>query len=88
MCRFIPLIAFNLINYAAGLSRMSYLTFFWATGIGILPMTALMVVLGAKMYDLAWYAWLGIAVGGLALWVLAGHVLARLTAPDRPPDRK
>ena len=86
VCRFIPLIAFNLINYAAGLSRMSYVTFFWATAIGILPMTALMVVLGAKMYDLAWWAWLGIVVAGMALWLLASHVLTRLTTRDGPAD--
>ncbi len=88
VCRFIPLIAFNLINYAAGLSRMSYVTFFWATGIGILPMTALMVVLGAKMYDLSWYAWLGVAIAGLALWLVASHVLTRLTTQGRSADRE
>ncbi len=87
VCRFIPLIAFNLINYAAGLSRMSYVTFFWATGIGILPMTALMVVLGAKMYDLAWFAWLGVAIAGLGMWLAASHVLARLTTPGSEAGR-
>ncbi len=88
VCRFIPLIAFNLINYAAGLSRMSYATFLWATGIGILPMTTLMVVLGAKMYDLPWVAWLGIAVVGLTLWLAASYVLTRLTTPDREATRE
>ncbi len=88
VCRFIPLIAFNLINYAAGLSRISYATFFWATGLGILPMTTLMVVLGAKMYDLSWFAWLGVAIVGLALWLAASVVLTRLTAPRRESSRE
>ncbi len=88
VCRFIPLIAFNLINYAAGLSRMSYATFLWATGIGILPMTTLMVVLGAKMYDLSWVAWLGVAVVGLALWLAASYVLTRLTTPSSEATRE
>lgn len=86
VCRFIPPIAFSVINYAAGLSRMSYATFLRTTGIGILPMIMLMVVLGAKMYDLAWYAWLGVAIAGLAMWLAASHVLARLTTPESEAD--
>ena len=54
--RFIPVIAFNLINYAAGLTRISWWTFFWTTAIGILPLTALMVYMGSKMRDLSWEA--------------------------------
>ena len=52
--RFIPVIAFNLINYAAGLTRVSWWTFFWTTGVGILPLTALMVYMGSKMRNLSW----------------------------------
>ncbi|MCX5911149.1 MAG: TVP38/TMEM64 family protein [Deltaproteobacteria bacterium] len=44
--RFIPIISFNLINYAAGLTKISWWTFGWTTGVGILPMTVLMVVMG------------------------------------------
>ncbi len=40
--RLIPIIAFNLINYAVGLARISWWTFTWTTGLGILPMTLLM----------------------------------------------
>ena len=36
---------------------------------GYIPMIALMVVLGAKMSDLTWYPWFGIAVA--AAWVTA-----------------
>ena len=32
--RFLPVISFNLINYAAGLTAISWWTFSWATGIG------------------------------------------------------
>ncbi len=52
--RFIPVIAFNLINYAAGLTRVSWWTFFWTTGVGILPLTALMVYMGSQMRHLSW----------------------------------
>ncbi len=68
LSRFIPVIAFNLINYAAGLTRISWWTFVWATGIGILPLTTLMVVMGDYMEDLAWEMWILLGAGGLILW--------------------
>lgn len=55
--RFIPVIAFNLINYAAGLTKISWWTFTWTTAVGILPLTALMVYMGSHMRDLSW-TWL------------------------------
>jgi len=63
--RLIPVIAFNLINYAAGLTRVSFWTFSWTTGVGILPMTVLMVVLGDRIHSLDWVFWS--LVGGAAL---------------------
>jgi uncharacterized membrane protein YdjX (TVP38/TMEM64 family) len=75
--RFIPVISFNLINYAAGLTRISWWTFVWTTGAGILPMTVLMVVMGGKIHTLPWYLWalllLAGLVLGLALHRLLGH---------------
>jgi len=50
--RFIPLIAFNLINYAAGLTKVSWWTFLWTTGLGILPITAITVYMGHGMREL------------------------------------
>jgi uncharacterized membrane protein YdjX (TVP38/TMEM64 family) len=52
--RLIPVIAFNLVNY----SRVSWWTFTWATGIGILPMVAAMVLIGDYMEVLTWEMWL------------------------------
>ncbi|SLN54927.1 TVP38/TMEM64 family protein [Oceanibacterium hippocampi] len=75
--RFIPVIAFNLINYAAGLTRLSWWTFLWTTAIGILPMTVLMVLLGAGMHELPLWQWLLLIVGGLALWLVAHWIGAR-----------
>ena len=71
--RFIPVIAFNLINYAAGLTRISWWTFAWATGIGILPLTTLMVVMGDRIETLAWEVWLLVGVGALVLWFVFRH---------------
>jgi len=37
LARFLPVISFNLVNYAAGLTKISGWTFGWTTGLGILP---------------------------------------------------
>ncbi len=91
--RFIPVIAFNLINYAAGLSRISWWTFTWATGIGILPMTGLMVVMGDNIEVLTWEIWLLLGAGGIVLWLVLWAKFqasrrragAPLSEPERAP---
>ena len=75
--RLIPVISFNLINYAAGLTRMSWWTFAWATGIGILPLTTMMVVMGDRIESLTWEMWLLLLGGGLILWFLILRFLFR-----------
>jgi uncharacterized membrane protein YdjX (TVP38/TMEM64 family) len=67
--RFIPVIAFNLINYAAGLVRMRWWRFIWTTSLGILPLTVLMVVMGDNIESLGWETWLLLLIGGLILWL-------------------
>ena len=76
--RFTPIIAFNLVNYAAGLIRISWWTFSWATGVGILPMTILMVVMGDRIDRMDWRLWLLIVLGGLALCFLMRPLLRSL----------
>jgi uncharacterized membrane protein YdjX (TVP38/TMEM64 family) len=66
----VPLIAFNLINYAAGLTHVSWWTFLWATGLGILPLTILLAVLGENVLDLPGWVWLVAAALVLAAWLL------------------
>ena len=81
--RFVPVIAFNLINYAAGLTRISWWTFSWATGIGILPMTVLMVMMGDQVDSLDWWLWLAIVFGGVVLWFLLRSKLQAFTGIRR-----
>jgi uncharacterized membrane protein YdjX (TVP38/TMEM64 family) len=76
IARFIPVIAFNLVNYAAGLTRISWWTFTWSTGIGILPMTALMVIMGDNIDTLAWEWWVLLLVAALGLWFAVRRKLA------------
>jgi uncharacterized membrane protein YdjX (TVP38/TMEM64 family) len=52
LSRLIPVISFNLINYAAGLTTISWWTFTWATGLGILPITLASVLTGAGLLHL------------------------------------
>ena len=75
--RFIPVISFNLINYAAGLTRIPWWTFTWATAVGILPLTTLMVVLGDQLHTLPWQIWLVVFVGGLILWLMVRRVFSQ-----------
>ncbi len=81
--RFVPVIAFNLINYAAGLTRISWWTFSWATGIGILPMTVLMVMMGDQVDSLDWWLWLAIVFGSVVLWFLLRSKLHAFTGIRR-----
>ncbi len=52
--RFLPVVSFNLINYAAGLTSVSWWTFLWTTGLGIAPLTFLMVFAGEQMMSGKW----------------------------------
>ncbi|MCF8532997.1 MAG: TVP38/TMEM64 family protein [Reyranella sp.] len=42
--RLIPLVSFNVINYAAGVTAVSWWTFIWTTSVGILPATVVTVL--------------------------------------------
>ncbi|MDH3316500.1 MAG: TVP38/TMEM64 family protein [Betaproteobacteria bacterium] len=66
--RLIPVIAFNLINYAAALTEISWSTFLWATAIGILPLTALSAILGDRMLTMPLWGWLLLAAVVLLTW--------------------
>ena len=73
LSRLMPLISFNLINYAAGLSPVSWWTFLWTTGLGILPITTLLVVTGDQVWNGQGHAWVylvAVALAGALLWFL------------------
>lgn len=77
--RLIPVIAFNLINYAAALTEISWWTFLWATGIGILPLTILLNVLGDRMLTMPLWAWLLIGGGAVLAWLILHFWWRRLS---------
>lgn len=43
--------------------------FIWTTALGIMPMTALMVTMGASIHRLDWRWWLVLMAGGFSAWL-------------------
>ena len=74
--RLLPVVSFNLINYAAGLTSVSWWTFLWTTGLGIAPLTFLMVWAGEQMISGRWELALLVSAACVAL-VLLGYVIIR-----------
>jgi uncharacterized membrane protein YdjX (TVP38/TMEM64 family) len=72
--RLIPVVSFNLVNYAAGLAGTGWWTFLWTTALGILPMTILTAALGSRIFDISWPSWIAIGAAVIALW-LGGRYL-------------
>lgn len=74
--RFLPVVSFNLINYAAGLTSVSWWTFLWTTGVGIAPLTFLMVFIGEEMISGSWKLALFLISAFVAVAML-WHVIMR-----------
>jgi uncharacterized membrane protein YdjX (TVP38/TMEM64 family) len=74
--RLMPLISFNVINYAAGLAPISWWTFLWTTGLGILPITTLLVVTGDQVWNGRGHVWIwlvAVACAGALIWWLTSR---------------
>jgi len=71
--RLVPAIAFNLLNYAAALTDISWWTFIWATGLGILPLTLLLNFFGASVLAMKAWNWVWLLLGSIVVlvWLLA-----------------
>lgn len=68
ICRLLPFISFDIVSYAAGLTSMSFWSFFLATGIGQLPATIIYSYVG------------GMLSGGAKMLVYALFILFALSA--------
>ncbi|MFO1444223.1 TVP38/TMEM64 family protein [Bacillus sp. Bva_UNVM-123] len=51
IARLVPIVSFDLVSYAAGVTSISFWQFFWATGLGQLPATILYSYLGQTATD-------------------------------------
>lgn len=49
IARLLPFISFDIVSYAAGLTSMSFWSFFWATGFGQLPATIIYSYVGGML---------------------------------------
>ena len=67
IARLLPFISFDIVSYAAGLTSMSFFSFFWATGLGQLPATIVYSYVG------------GMLVGGVQKFVLGLFILFALS---------
>ncbi len=78
--RFLPIISFNLINYAAGLTKISWSSFAWTTGVGILPMTILMDIMGDQIQRLPLSVWILLTLSVLLIFLLFHRFLHKPTS--------
>jgi len=77
IARLIPLVPFDIISYAAGLTSISFWLFFAATGIGQLPATIIYSLLGENLSTSTRYIFWTIT-GFLALLILSLAVKQRI----------
>lgn len=73
LLRLVPLISFDAISYAAGLSGLSFWKFLAATALGIVPGTFVFVYMGGAPAGIKTYA----ALGVLALAAIAAYAYFR-----------
>ncbi len=71
--RLVPVISFDAISYAAGLTGISFWRFFLATALGMIPGTFIFVYLGGASPGAMFYA----ALGGLAILSVLAYVYYR-----------
>ena len=60
IARLLPVVPFDIISYAAGLTTMGFWEFFWTTGVGQLPATLIYSWLGENMSPTAKYTFVAV----------------------------
>ncbi len=79
--RLVPVISFNLVNFALGVTSIGWWRFTWTTALGIVPVTAATVSLGAYLHD--WRVML--ALCGVAILVtIVGYAVIRSRRSSAP----
>lgn len=89
VARLLPVVSFDLISYAAGLTPMSFGRFLLATGLGQLPATLAYSWLGQSVTgsaQMVFWAFSIVAALFVLGWVLAPRLLRRLKPAPAPPQ--
>lgn len=74
VCRLLPFVSFDLVSYAAGLTGMTFISFFVATGIGQLPATIVYSYVGGQLTGGAQMLFIGlISLFAIATLVAMGR---------------
>ena len=84
LCRLFPIIPYNLLNYAFGITQVNLKTYIFASWIGMMPGTVMYVYIGSVAKDLATlrvndhpltsFEWTLYLVGLVAIIALVSHV--------------
>jgi uncharacterized membrane protein YdjX (TVP38/TMEM64 family) len=82
--RLVPGVAFDVISYAAGLTRMRFRNFLIATALGILPQTFLYSYLGRQAPE---YVALFLVTSGLVVAGVVAVAVIRYRRERRRPKR-
>lgn len=87
LLRLSPLIPFNLLNYALGLTKVPAGQYVLASWLGMMPGTALFVLLGASARRPAALTVAGLAATAAAVWLVTREAKKALTAysASEPP---
>ena len=80
--RLIPAMPYNLINYAFGLTRMSYGAYLLASAVGIIPGTFVFINIGDKAMDVTSPSF-WVAMGLLVLLLVVTMVLGKKLFPNK-----
>ena len=84
--RLIPAVPYNLINYAFGLTGMTYPAYLLASAIGIIPGTLVFINIGDKAMDVTSPSFL-VAMGLLVLLLAVTTVLGKKLFPNKEKSK-
>lgn len=84
--RLIPAMPYNLINYAFGLTRMTYPAYLLASAMGIIPGTLVFINIGDKAMDVTSPSF-WVAMGLLVLLLVVTTVLGKKLFPNKENER-
>jgi len=82
----VPVISFNLVNFLAGLTAISWSRFLLATGVGILPVLVIMVLFGHYIEYMTWPWWLLFGIAAVLWWFVFRGRLQGFRVPGQGAD--